>query len=149
MNHRLVRLAELIDWEKFNLLFGELFPSHRGRPALPTRLMVGLQYLKYLENISDEELIERFVENPYCPYFCGFEYFQKEFPCDSTSLTRWRKRFGEEGAEKLLQETLATAHKAGLLRGADVTSVYVDTTIQEKNITYPTDAKLLGRLHQK
>ena len=44
--HALCRLAALIDWEGFDAGFGRLY-RERGRPGKPTRLMVGLSYLKH------------------------------------------------------------------------------------------------------
>jgi IS5 family transposase len=145
MNHELVRLADSMNWEEFCKKFGESFDDRRGRPGLPTRLMVGLTYLKYLYDLSDEAVVAQFLESGYWQYFCGFEYFQHELPCDSSSLTRWRKRLGEEGAEKLLTETLAVAHKLGLITLRSCERVIVDTTVQEKNITFPTDSKLINK----
>jgi len=144
LKHPLVRLSETIDWEFFEKEFGAAF-NDRGRPALPTRLMVALTYLKHTYDLSDEELVWQFLENGYWQYFCGYEYFQHEFPCDSSSMTRWRKRLGEKGAEKLLSETLRAAHERGLLKKAHLGQVIVDTTVQEKNIAFPTDAKLCAK----
>ena len=148
MSHPLVLLSERMDWEYFHQEFGLSF-SDRGRPALPTRLMVALTYLKYTYDLSDEALVEQFLENAYWQYFCGFEYFQHEFPCDSSSQTRWRKRLGEKGCEKLLSETLRLAHSEKILKTSHLAEVIVDTTVQEKNITHPTDAKLLHRARIK
>lgn len=146
--HPLVRLAYAVDWGYFDQAFGLTF-SDRGRPALPTRLMVALSYLKHTYNLSDEALVECFLENPYWQYFCGFEYFQHEFPCDSSSMTRWRKRLGDEACQKLLSETLRLAHSVKILKTSHLESAIVDTTVQEKNIAHPTDAKLLHRARQK
>ena len=63
--HELVRLAALIDWSVFDREFGAQFVSTTGRPALPTRLVAGLLYLKHVYALSDEEVVERWVENPY------------------------------------------------------------------------------------
>lgn len=148
MEHEFVRLSDAMDWDEFGRKFGEKFDDRMGRPALPTRLMVGLTYLKYLFDLSDEATVERFICDPYWQYFCGFEYFQHEAPCDSSSLTRWRKRLGDDGAEKLLTETLAVAHKLGLITLNDCKRVIVDTTVQEKNITFPTDSKLINKARE-
>ena len=146
-SHPLFVLSGQMDWEYFDLEFGSSF-SDQGRPGLPTRLMVGLTYLKHTFDCSDEALIEMFVENGYWQYFCGFEYFQHSFPCDPTSLVRWRKRLGEEGCKKLLEETLRIAHKKKLLKSSHLKEVIVDTTVQEKNITPPTDAKLYYKMRE-
>ena len=147
ISHELVRLADAMDWDHFCAKFGEQF-NDRGRPALATRLMVGLTYLKYVYDLSDEAVVAQFLESGYWQYFCGFEYFQHEAPCDSSSLTRWRKRLGEDGAEKLLTETLAVAHKLGLITLRSCERVIVDTTVQEKNISFPTDSKLINKARE-
>jgi len=149
MNHSLIRLSREMDWSQFDQEFGQKFDDKRGRPALSTRLMVALNYLKYTYDLSDEDVVDRFLGDGYWQYFCGFEYFQHEPPCDSSSMTNWRKRIGEKGAEKLLTETLATAHKLGLLRKNDCQRVIVDTTVQEKNVTFPTDSKLIFKAREK
>ena len=111
-NHPLVRCAERIDWSGFDAEFGALYAQGVGRPGLPTRLMVGLHYLKHTFDESDESVVERFVENPYWQYFCGLEHFTHEFPLDPSSLVRWRKRVGVSGVEKLLAESIETAQQA-------------------------------------
>ena len=140
--HPLFVLANRIDWQMFESDFGALFVENFGRPGLPTRLMVGLHYLKHAFNESDESVVARFLENPYWQYFCGFEYFQHELPLDPSSLVRWRKRLGAERLEKLLTETLETAKRGKLLKETHVRHVNVDTTVQEKAIAFPTDARL-------
>ncbi len=103
--HPLFILSKEFNWTVFEKEFGKLY-SEKGRPGLPMRLMVALHYLKYTYNFSDEGAIEQFLENPYWQYFCGFEFFQHEFPCDPSSLTRWRKRIGEKRFEIFLKETI-------------------------------------------
>ena len=101
--HPLYRLAHKIDWGFFEKELGPLYVEKVGRPGLPIRLLVGLHFLKHAFGESDESVVERFVENPYWQYFCGFEYFQHTFPLDPTSLVRGRKRIKSEGMKKLLQ----------------------------------------------
>jgi IS5 family transposase len=125
--------------------FGEVYNPDKGRPGLPTRLMAGLHYLKGMFALSDEKLIEGFLENPYWQYFCGMEFFEHELPLDSSSMTRWRKRTGASGFEAMLSETLKAAERTGELRKGDFSRVNAGTTVQEKNITFPTDAKLLHK----
>jgi transposase, IS5 family len=139
--HELFRLAALIDWDKFDREFGRFYRP-LGRPAKPTRLMVGLSYLQHTFNLSDEAVVQRWIENPYWQWFCGFEYFQHELPCDPSSLTRWRKRIGPEGLEKLLAATIQAGLESGAVRPASLERISVDTTVQPKAITHPTDAKL-------
>ena len=146
--HPLFVLADQIDWKTFEEEFGALFVEHKGRPGLPVRLVVGLHYLKYTFNESDESVVERFLENPYWQYFCGYEFFQHKLPLDPSSLVRWRKRIGPKGGEKLLQETLETAKRKKLLTKSHMHRVNVDTTVQEKAIAFPTDARLYHKMRR-
>lgn len=141
-DHPLYRLAEAIDWSRFEAELGPLYAEAVGRPGLPTRLMVGLHYLKYLFDESDESVVEKWVENPYWQFFCGRTYFEHEVPCHPTSLVKWRHRLGAAGVEKLLTETLSTAKREQALRDSEIKRVNVDTTVQEKAIAFPTDARL-------
>lgn len=142
MQHPLYQLAEAIDWTRFETEFGVLYAEGIGRPGLPTRLLVGLHYLKYLFDESDESVVAKFVENPYWQYFCGGEYFEHELPCHPTSLVKWRRRIGAKGMEKLLTETLRAAKRERALTESEIKRVHVDTTVQEKAIAFPTDARL-------
>jgi transposase, IS5 family len=146
--HPLCVLANQMDWSIFEQEFGPLYVEGFGRPGLPIRLVVGLHYLKYAYNESDESVVERFLENPYWQYFCGFEYFQHEFPLDPSSLVRWRRRVGSKGMEKLLKETVETAKREGLMKARHLERVNVDTTVQEKAVAFPTDARLYHKMRR-
>jgi IS5 family transposase len=146
--HPLYVLANKIDWRSFDKSFGELFVQKQGRPGLPTRLVVGLHYLKYAYNESDESVVARLLENPYWQYFCGFKQFQHELPIDPSSLTRWRKRLGPDKIEELLSATIDTAKEEKLLTRKHVERVNVDTTVQEKAIAFPTDARLYHKVRR-
>lgn len=139
--HPLFILSDQIDWTVFENKFGTLY-ADRGRPALPTRLMVGLHYLKHAFDESDESVVARLLENPYWQYFCGFEFFIHRLPLDPSSLVRWRKRIGPKQMEQLLAETLEAAKREEHLAEQHMERVNVDTTVQEKAIAYPTDARL-------
>lgn len=145
-DHPLRHLADLIEWDRFDESYAPLYCDDNGAPGLPTRLMVGLQYLKYTFNLSDEELVVRWLENPYWQYFCGEVYFQTDFSCDATTLGRWRHRIGEEKLKETLEETICVARQEKFVTEKELSQVVVDTTVQVKNITFPTDAKLLSRI---
>jgi IS5 family transposase len=149
MDHALVKLARTIDWGFLEKKFGAVYADGSGRPPLPTRLMAGLAILKHTYNLSDEVLCELWIENPYYQYFCGEEFFQHRLPLDRSSMTHWRNRMGEERLQALLQESLAVATKTGAMKPGDLARVIVDTTVQPKNVTFPTDAKLLNRAREK
>ena len=147
--HALVKLAAAIDWRFLEERFGAAYDDDPGRPPLPTRLMAGLAVLKHLHDLSDEVLCERWMENPYMQLFCGEEFFQHQLPFDRSSMTRWRQRMGEDKLMALLQESLSVATRAGAAKPADFRQVIVDTTVQEKAITFPTDAKLMHRARER
>ena len=132
----LVVLADTINWEQFDDSF-EKYYSDNGRPAKPIRLMVGLLILKQLENLSDENSVLQWKRNPYYQYFCGMTEYQPALPCDPTDLVYFRKRIGTEGVEKIFAMSVALHGK-----DAEEKQVIIDTTVQEKNVTYPTDGKL-------
>src|SRR5579872_3760870 len=111
--------------------------------------MAGLAILKHTSNLSDEVVCELWIENPYYQYFCGEEFFQRRLPLDRSSMSNWRSRMGEERLRAPLQESLAVATRSGAMKPGDLARVIVDTTVQPKNITFPTDAKLLNRNGQK
>lgn len=148
LNHGLVKLGAAIDWGFLEDECGAAYSDGAGHPPLPTRLMAGLTILKYSYDLSDEELCERWVENPYFQHFCGEEFFQHELPFDRSSLTRWRQRMGEDKLVALLQESLATAARTQALKPSDLAQVVVDTTVQPKAVMFPTDAKLLNRARE-
>src|SRR6476469_7760700 len=141
MKHELVLLAGKIDWDWID---GEIAPlySENGRPGIETRFMIGLLLLKHTYGLSDEGVCERWVHDPYFQFFTGEEFFRHAFPHERSDLSHWRKRLGDK-LELLLAESLRVAHEAGALRSQDLKRVTVDTTVQPKAITFPTDAKLL------
>ena len=149
LRHPLVRLASEINWDFLAKRFSSVCRVGPGQPPLPTRLVAGLFILKHMHNLSDEALCDRWVENPYFQYFCGEAVFRHELSFDRSSLTRWRQRLGEEQIAALLQESLSVAHRSGAIETKDLERVVVDTTVQEKAIAHPTDARLIHRAIEK
>ena len=142
MKHELVVLADRIDWAWLDEQLAESF-SDQGRPAEPVRFMLGMFMLKHTYGLSDEQVWDRWVHDPYFQHFTGEEFFQHELPHERSGMSHWRKRIGER-LDILLAESLRIAHDAGALNKGDLARVTVDTTVQPKNVTFPTDAKLLG-----
>lgn len=144
--HPLYVLAERIDWSQFEAAIDACYADELGRPGVNTRLMVGLLYLKHAYSESDESVVARWVENPYWQFFCGCQYMQHELPIDPSSLSKWRKRVGAERLEKLLEATIHAALAMKAVRPQEFQKVNVDTTVQEKAIAFPTDARLYHKM---
>jgi transposase, IS5 family len=141
MKHELVVLADKIDWAWLDEQLAEYF-SDEGRPAEPVRFMIGMFILKHTYALADEVVWDRWVESPYFQYFTGEEFFQHDLPHERSGMSHWRNRIGET-LDTLLAESLRVAHDTGALKRSDLARVTVDTTVQPRNITFPTDAKLL------
>ena len=148
LRHPLAKLAAVIDWGFLERTLGAVYTDAPGQPPLPTRLMAGLAILKHMNNLADEVLTARWLENPYYQLFCGEEFFCHKAPFDRSSMTRWRQRMGEERLNALLQESLATATRTGAVKPTDFSQAIVDTTVQPKAIAHPTDAKLMNRARE-
>ena len=138
--HPLFQLSNKINWERFENAFSPLYCRTNGRPAHPIRLMCGLLILKHLRNVSDEMVVSQWSENAYYQYFCGGLEFMPKQPCDASELVHFRNRIGEKGMELILAESIRvnTDHD----NEDHFDTAFIDSTVQEKNITYPTDAKL-------
>jgi len=144
-DHELVILSRKIDWDYLDNELSKYYCSDNGRPWIPIRKISGILMLKRMFNESDESVLVRWIENPYWQYFCGEANFQHDLPFDRTELIKFRQRIGEEGAEKILKASI------DLYSSKEVKEkeVLIDTTVQEKNITYPTDTKLHKKIIEK
>ena len=145
-DHQLCLLADTIDWPSFDAQFAGCYSDDMGRPGNAIRLMIGLHYLKHAFDESDESVIQRWVENPYWQYFCGFEYMQHQCPIHPTSMVKWRQRVGSDKLESLLSETIRIALKHKQVTTQQLRKVTVDTTVQEKAVAFPTDARLYTKM---
>ncbi len=141
--HSLVLLADEMPWHEFENEYKHLY-SNTGLPAKPIRLMVGLLILKQIKGLGDETVVKEWVQNPYFQYFCGESEFRWEAPCDPSDLVHFRNRIGGDGVEKILEISVKIQPEKDKKRAMEIVSL--DTTVQEKNITYPTDVKLSKRI---
>jgi transposase, IS5 family len=145
--HPLYLLANKINWSLFEDSFKKHYSEKMGKPAKPIRLMVSLLILKYVRNLSDENLVEHWSENLYFQYFSGEQNFQPNIPCVPTELVAFRQRIGEEGVALILKESIRVNEPPDNNELGIVVSV--DSTVQEKNITYPSDDKLYKKIIKK
>ena len=128
--HPIYQLSKIIDWESLEADFTRLY-SRRGRPAKPVRLMISLLLLKQLHDLSDDQVVERWVENPYWQFLSGEHELQWSVPVASSDLTYFRKRIGKKGAERLLKLSVDLFHPK-----IKEEEVVVDTTVQEKTLPF-------------
>ena len=142
--HSIFILANKIDWKKFEDAFCKHYCIDNGRPAKPIRLMVSLLMLKHIRNLSDESVVEQWSENAYYQYFSGEQVFACGSPCEASELVHFRNRIGPEGIELIFEESIRINGKDG-----KENKIIIDTTVQEKNITFPTDAKLHKKIISK
>ncbi len=143
--HPLVKLSAVIDWEQFDHTFEPLFDPRMGRPAIATRLMVGLHYLKYTYDLSDEQIVRGYTENPYWQYFCGGRYFEHELPFDPSSMSYWRKRVKEAGAERMLSESIKSAMRLKMIGAHQLKRVNVDPNVSKNREVMKSKAQTGNR----
>jgi IS5 family transposase len=141
MKHELVILADKIDWSWLDEEVADYFADD-GRPAEPVRFMIGMFLLKHIYTLADEQVWDRWVYDPYFQYFTGEAFFQHALPQERSGMSHWRKRIGGH-LDILLAESLRIAHEVGALKKSDLARVTIDTTVQPKNVAFPTDAGLL------
>ncbi len=140
--HPLRKLGATLPWKEMEAMFASRY-SNTGRPAKPIRLMISLLLLKQMHDLSDQAVVQRWVENPYWQHFSGMEHFQWELPCDPSDLVYFRHRIGPEGVEQLLGISAKLHGEA-----AQEPQLVIDSTVQEKNITHPVDSKQYGKIIQ-
>lgn len=139
-SHELVLLSSEIDWKTMETELSGYY-STRGRPSVNLRLILGSLLLKRIYNLGDETLAKAWVMNPYMQYFCGLSHFEHKFPFHPTDFVHFRHRIGEEGIEKIFRHTVELHGKSATDKVA-----LSDTTVQENNTTFPTDAKLAKKI---
>lgn len=139
-DEKLVLLADAIDWDYFRAEFEPLY-SDTGASAMPIRFMVGCLLLKRLYGYGDESLPAVWVRDPYMQYFCGEAHFRHTFRCDPSDFVHFRKRIGKEGIQKIFAYSVGMHPQRSKCKQANS-----DTTVQENNTTFPTDAKLAKKV---
>lgn len=137
-NHPLSKLATVIDWFQLERAFGRFYSPDQDRPGNPIRPMVGLHYLKHNFDLSDEQVVTRWVENPYRQCFCGEKHFQHQLPVELSLMTKCRNK-KDRRMGKLLEVPIKTGLKMGALKKTQLKKVCVDTTVQKKAISFLTD----------
>ncbi len=139
MENRWIKLHDLIPWTELEGIYRKYF-SALGRPGKNSQLINGLLILKHLQVVSDEEVIALFLESPYIQYFCGYDQFVIGNEIEASTLTKMRKRLGNEYFKRFEDEILGILKQRKLIKS---TEQMVDATAYPVNITYPTDTGLI------
>ncbi|MBQ9432055.1 MAG: transposase [Kiritimatiellae bacterium] len=129
--HELVLLRDAIDWRRFEEALEPAYSCDKGRPSIPVRMMAGLTFLKYMFEMSDQDVLDNLCKNPYWQYFCGGEFFEHRPPTDQATMSRWRGRAGEAGAEEMIIETMVSVLRNKVKKKKEFERVNIDTTMQE------------------
>jgi IS5 family transposase len=136
--HPLIKLAKEVSWDKLEDFCTKYYSESTGRASKPIRLMFGLLLLKYMFDLSDERVVTTWSENVYYQAFTGQTSFITTKPCSASLLSYFRKKIGKEGCEYIFAESVRI-HGLKALEN----NCLIDTTVQEKAITFPTDSKLI------
>ena len=140
-------LADLIDWTEIEENWDKMFEGKEGspgtrRPATRPRLVASVMLLQDISKFSDSQILTFWSQMPVFQYFSGEFEFKPEKPFDETTLVKWRKRVGKEGASDLLRMTLEAGLKAGAISRESLEKIIIDTTVMSKNTAYPKDCEL-------
>jgi transposase, IS5 family len=126
----------VILWKKLEEAFAPLY-GRMGLQSHPMRKMAALWMRKHLYHFSDEHVVAHGETNPDFQYRAGEATFQWGPPCAASDGVHGRHHLGAEGITKLF--ALSVALYADKVKKAK--EVMGDTTMQEKNIPFPTEAK--------
>lgn len=144
-NHQLLILASKIPWEAFGeLAIVDLYKNKKttGR-KLNLRLHLGAFLLQALYKWQDRELEEQIRYYAPARLFCGLHDFEG---LDHTQFMRFRNRITEQTAKIFSQSILQIASDMSFIKN---NTMDFDSTVQEANIQYPSDALLMNKLVRK
>jgi len=175
--NRWVRLARLVPWKLAEQIYHESLCEDFGAPIVPSRTALGALLVKERQGLTDRETVEAIQENPYLQFFIGLEEFTQEKPFDASLMVDFRKRFGEEGMQRIAeaialaslpQETEAqsdqdddqgdndpgenTNSNTSTTNAGEKTNrgkLIADATCAPADIRYPTDTSLLNEAREK
>ena len=166
-NNRWVKMAKLLDWDKFAMIYGENFSASMGAKGVNARVVIGALIIKHIEAKDDRGTIDAIKENPYMQFFLGFDHFSSEPVFDPSLFVHIRKRLGNADFDKMNQIIIAKAlnlspHKEHSdfkdnAKDDENTSdkpknkgkLQLDATIADAHIKFPTDLSLLNDSREK
>ncbi|MFZ3070484.1 MAG: transposase [Anaerolineaceae bacterium] len=121
--HFLRKLLQIIDWQRFTRKLIRLYKGEGvvGRPPFDPVLMLKVELIAYLYDLSERQVEVYINENLPARYFVGLAVDQKA--PDHTSLTVFRERLIRRGKEKVFQEMLDEIVQIALQSGIQFGSI--------------------------
>ena len=94
LDSKLPLMSNLIDWALLEQQLGHHFEP---KSAPPFRLMIGLLYLKTMNNISYEETLKQWDRSVYWQRFCGSDNTEAASAIRPSTLSIWNREIGDNG----------------------------------------------------
>ena len=150
MRHELVKLAALIDWEFFEAEWAGFFSLRPHKAckfvAAGGRALVSSACLPALGRSGGGALDRQFLRPALLRRDLLSASCADRFVLAGAVVAM---RIGEEGVEWLLTKTIEAGCKSGAVDNDSLTRIGVDTTVMEKNIAHPTDARLYEKARRQ
>ena len=131
-DHFLRKLNSVIDWNKFEHYFSELYPSTVGKPAYNPLLKFKALVLQFLYDLSDRQLEEQLHDRLSFRYFLGID--PTDSVPDHTVYCRFRDLLGAATIAQLFNEVVNQARAKRLVK--DRLCIVDATHVQAKVNTY-------------
>jgi len=166
-NNRWCKLATMIPWDVIEEKYAENFTPQKGRPAYSVRMALGALIIQNRKGLSDRELVEEVMENPYMQYFVGLQAFTQERPFDNSTVHYFRERFSVDIINEVNELIVRVAEeskndgppsdtpqqkKEAAQTSPDEQSnegtLLLDATCVPADIRFPTDPGLLNKTRE-
>jgi IS5 family transposase len=127
-------------------MFGDLFPSGRGRPSVPVDVMAAVITLQSLHGLSDAETVDAVTFDLRWKAACGLPVTAGAF--HATTLTYWRRRLAaSDRPERIFEAVRQVVAQTGVLRGR--TRRALDSTVLDDAVaTQDTVTQLVGAIRR-
>jgi len=124
-DHFLRRLKLNIDWERFTRKLIKLYKGEGvvGRPPFDPALLLKVELIAYLYNLSERQVEIYINENLPAKYFVGLAADQKA--PDHSTLTAFRERMLQRGKTKVFEELLTDIVQIAVQRGIKFGSIQI------------------------
>lgn len=140
--HFLRQLNQMIDWDRFTRRLLRLYKGEGlvGRPPFDPALVLKIELVAYLYNLSERQVEVYIDENLPAKYFVGLAVDQKA--PDHSTLTVFRERLLQRGKLQVFEDMLEEIVQIALQRGVRFGSIQiVDSVHSVANVNTAKDKK--------